>query len=109
MVDTVGGTFLATAIKSTNPLGVVTCCGNAASFDLPLNVFPFILRGVSLIGIDSQNFPRAERIKVWENIGKDWMPDTLGEIAEEVSLEGLQEKINEIFAGKVSGRVLVKL
>ncbi|WP_044201692.1 YhdH/YhfP family quinone oxidoreductase [Flammeovirga sp. OC4] len=109
VIDTVGGNFLATAIKATNPLGVVTCCGNAASFDLPLNVFPFILRGVSLIGIDSQNFPREERIVVWENIGKDWLPNNLEEISEEVTLEGLDDKINAIFKGQVSGRVLVKL
>lgn len=108
-IDTVGGDYLATAIKSTNPLGVVTCCGNAASFDLPINVFPFILRGVSLIGIDSQNFPRVERLKVWENIGRDWLPSTLENIAEEVNLDGLQAKINAIFEGKVSGRILVKL
>ncbi|MBB6461605.1 YhdH/YhfP family quinone oxidoreductase [Flammeovirga kamogawensis] len=109
VIDTVGGEFLATAIKSTNPLGVVTCCGNASSFDLPLNVFPFILRGVSLIGIDSQNFPRAERIVVWENIAKDWLPSTLDEITEEVSLDGLKAKIDTIIKGQLSGRVLVKL
>ena len=54
-VDTVGGQILSTAIKSTKPEGVVTCCGNVASPDLPINVFPFILRGVSLLGIDSQH------------------------------------------------------
>ncbi|AZQ62553.1 acryloyl-CoA reductase [Flammeovirga pectinis] len=109
VIDTVGGEFLATAIKSTNPLGVVTCCGNASSFDLPINVFPFILRGVSLIGIDSQNFPRAERIVVWENIAKDWLPNTLDEITEEVDLDGLKAKIDTIIKGQLSGRILVKL
>ncbi|WP_281615640.1 YhdH/YhfP family quinone oxidoreductase [Flammeovirga sp. SubArs3] len=109
VIDTVGGEYLATGIKATNPLGVVTCCGNAASFDLPINVFPFILRGVSLIGIDSQNFPYAERVKVWNNIGASWMPETLDEITEEVNLEGLEDKVNAIFNGQISGRVVVKL
>ncbi|MBB3699086.1 acryloyl-CoA reductase [Flammeovirga yaeyamensis] len=107
-VDTVGGDYLATAIKATLPLGVVTCCGNAASFDLPLNVFPFILRGVSLVGIDSQNFPYEERVKVWNNIASEWLPET-SDITEEVNLEGLLEKINLIIKGGISGRVLVKV
>ncbi|OHX65963.1 YhdH/YhfP family quinone oxidoreductase [Flammeovirga pacifica] len=107
-IDTVGGDYLATAIKATLPLGVVTCCGNAASFDLPLNVFPFILRGVSLIGIDSQNFPYEERVKVWNNIATSWLPET-GDITEEVTLDGLLEKINQIIRGGISGRVLVKV
>jgi putative YhdH/YhfP family quinone oxidoreductase len=55
VIDTVGGELLAAAIKSTKPLGVVTCCGNVASPDLPLTVYPFILRGVTLVGIDAQN------------------------------------------------------
>ncbi|MGM0415068.1 MAG: YhdH/YhfP family quinone oxidoreductase, partial [Bacillota bacterium] len=53
VIDTVGGNMLATAIKSTKYAGAITCCGNVASGDLPLNVYPFILRGVSLLGIDS--------------------------------------------------------
>ncbi|MBW2392573.1 MAG: YhdH/YhfP family quinone oxidoreductase, partial [Deltaproteobacteria bacterium] len=57
VVDAVGGEILATAIRSTKLHGAVTCCGNVASPDLPINVYPFILRGISLVGIDSQSFP----------------------------------------------------
>ncbi len=67
-VDTVGGELLATAIKSTQPLGVVTCCGNAASAQLPITVFPFILRGVSLMGVNSQSCPMDVRKKAWEKL-----------------------------------------
>ncbi|MFP4030582.1 MAG: YhdH/YhfP family quinone oxidoreductase, partial [Desulfococcaceae bacterium] len=63
-VDTVGGEILATAIKSTDLHGTVTCCGLVASPDLPINVFPFILRGVTLVGIDSQNCPMDRRLDI---------------------------------------------
>ncbi|MDF1554880.1 MAG: YhdH/YhfP family quinone oxidoreductase, partial [Deferrisomatales bacterium] len=71
-IDTVGGNLLATTIKSVDQHGAVTCCGNVASPDLPLNVFPFILRGVSLIGIDSQNCPMPDRRKTWEKLATEW-------------------------------------
>ena len=66
-IDTVGGVILENMIKSVHPMGTVTCCGNVASPKLDLTVFPFILRGVSLIGIDSQNYPKTFREKVWNN------------------------------------------
>ena len=68
VIDTVGGNILATAIKSVNPWAIVTCCGNVASPDLPINVFPFILRGAKLIGINSQTCPMDHRLKVWEKL-----------------------------------------
>jgi acrylyl-CoA reductase (NADPH) len=64
-IDTVGGNILDNIIKSTQPLGVVTCCGNVASPKLDLTVFPFILRGISLIGIASQDYPMEYRKQVW--------------------------------------------
>jgi putative YhdH/YhfP family quinone oxidoreductase len=76
-IDTVGGSILDNMIKSTQPMGVVTCCGMVASPKLNLTVFPFILRGVSLIGIDSQNYPMAYREVVWNKLAKDWKPDNL--------------------------------
>jgi acrylyl-CoA reductase (NADPH) len=74
-IDTVGGDILAATVKSANPAGTVTCCGNVASPDLPLNVFPFILRGVTLIGIDSQNCPMPYRRKTWDKIAGEWKID----------------------------------
>jgi putative YhdH/YhfP family quinone oxidoreductase len=109
VIDTVGGDILAAAVKSSNYAGTVTCCGNAASPDLPLNVFPFILRGVRLVGIDSQNCPTDVRTKVWEKLSDEWKLADLETVTTEVALEGLEEKVGLILQGKIKGRTLVKL
>ncbi|QCX38037.1 acryloyl-CoA reductase [Aureibaculum algae] len=108
-IDTVGGVILENIIKSTHPMGVVTCCGNVASPKLDLTVFPFILRGVTLIGIDSQNYPMTYREKVWNKLSKEWKNDQLTEAADEISLNELNEKIALILKGKLKGRTLVTL
>ena len=94
------GGILATAIKSTHPWGTVTCCGNVASPDLPLTVFPFILRGVRLIGIDSQNCPMGVRLKVWEHLASDWKIAGLHELCKEITLDGLSDNIDLILKGQ---------
>ncbi|MHB8121367.1 MAG: YhdH/YhfP family quinone oxidoreductase [Desulfuromonadaceae bacterium] len=106
-VDVVGGDTLAAAVKSTRYGGAVTCCGLVGSTELPLNVFPFILRGVSLIGIDSVNCPTDTRLQVWEKLAGEWKPEQLNDVVTEVSLEGLEEKIQAILQGGLRGRVLV--
>jgi putative YhdH/YhfP family quinone oxidoreductase len=109
VIDTVGGEILATALKSTDLQGVVTCCGNVASPELPINVFPFILRGVSLVGIDSQNCPMAHRQRIWGKLATEWKPDLLNDLAREVSLDGLEKEIELILRGGQTGRVIVCL
>jgi acrylyl-CoA reductase (NADPH) len=109
VVDTVGGEILATAIKSAKQHGVVTCCGNVASADLPINVYPFILRGVSLIGIDSAYCPMDIRKKVWDKIADEWKIENLDIVSTEVSLGGLDKHIELILQGKGKGRVVVNL
>jgi acrylyl-CoA reductase (NADPH) len=109
VIDTVGGELLATAIKSTDFQGVVTCCGNVASPSLPLTVFPFILRGVSLVGIDSQNCPMDHRKKVWGKLATEWKPTQLDAVAKEVSLCDLDQEIELILKGGQLGRVVVKV
>jgi acrylyl-CoA reductase (NADPH) len=109
VIDTVGGSILATAIKSAKLDGVVTCCGNAASPDLPLTVFPFILRGISLFGIDSQHCPMHIRRKIWEKLATEWKLTNLDQLASEVGLEQLEERIDSMLQGKSKGRTLVKL
>ncbi len=108
-VDTVGGEILATSIKSVHYGGTVTCCGNAASHDLPLNVYPFILRGVSLLGIDSVNCPVDIRTQVWNKIATDWKIEHLDKITSEISLEEVDKSINVILQGKHRGRAVVNL
>jgi len=108
-IDTVGGVILENIIKSLAPVGVVTCCGNVASPKLDLTVFPFILRGVTLIGIDSQNYPMNYRIKVWKMLADKWKPGQLAETCNEIGLEELQQKIELMLQGKLKGRTVLKL
>jgi acrylyl-CoA reductase (NADPH) len=108
-VDTVGGPLLATTIKSVQYGGVVTCCGNVGSPDLPLTVFPFILRGVTLIGIDSQNCPMPTRLQVWEKIASAWKLSHLERLTNETTLAGLNEQIDLVLKRKHQGRIIVKL
>ncbi len=108
-IDTVGGDILATAIKSVKPHGTVTCCGNVASPNLPMTVFPFILRGLSLLGVDSQNFPMPLRVKIWENLANDWKLDGLSKLATEIGLNDLDKNIELILKGQLTGRTIVNL
>ena len=108
-IDTVGGVILENIIKSTAAMGTITCCGNVASPNLSLTVFPFILRGISLIGIDSQNYPMRYREQVWNKLAKDWKPSQLTATCDEVTLETLPEKIALMLKGKLKGRTVVKL
>ena len=109
VVDTVGGTALCTAIKSTGFDGVVTCCGNAASGDLPLSVYPFILRGVHLIGVYSANCSMEKRLQVWAKLAGEWKIGKLDSISRIVKLEGLEREIQAMLAGQSKGRCVVAL
>ncbi len=108
-VDTVGGRILATTIKSLNPNGVVVSCGNAASPDLPINVFPFILRGAALIGIDSQNCPMPPRVHAWQKLASQWKIPTMEEVVTQIALEDLSQRIDMMLNRKHKGRVVVCL
>ncbi len=107
VVDCVGGETLAAAIKATNYGGVVTCCGLVGSSDLPVNVFPFILRGVRLIGIDSAECAMTRRTAAWQRMANAWKPDRLEEMVDEVGLNGLEEKIAGMLKAQLTRRVLV--
>lgn len=107
VVDTVGGNILSTAISSTKQWGVIAACGNAASYELHTTVFPFILRGVSLLGINTEKTPMNLREEIWEKLSVEWKPSKLNIMYEECSLEETNKKIDEILNGKVKGRILV--
>ena len=109
VVDTVGGEILATAIKSTAYGGAVTCCGNVASPDLPLSVYPFILRGVSLLGIDSAKCPIHIRHKIWQKLAGEWRLANLDSLATECRLSELPGFIERMLQGRHTGRVIVNL
>ncbi len=108
VVDTVGGNILATALKTTKYAGLVAACGNAMSAELNVNVFPFILRGVSLLGVDSVEIPMRARQMAWNKLAGEWSID-VGSLVTEVSLEALNPKIDEILKGGIRGRVLINL
>lgn len=109
VVDTVGGDILTTALKATRYGGSVTCCGLVAGADFSSSVFPFILRGVRLLGIDSVEMPMDKRLKIWSRIATDWQLDNLETLTKEVSLEGVSDELDLILKGKQIGRVLVKI
>lgn len=107
-VDTAGGNMLATILKMLDVNGVATCCGLVQSPKLPTTVFPFILRGVSLIGIDSEKCGLDLRTEIWNHLARDWKVHFPEDLVEEVSLDGLRAKIDQILRGAIAGRVLVR-
>ena len=108
-VDTVGGNTLATILRSTKHRGCVTACGLVGGHDLPMTVYPFILRGVTLAGIDSAKCPRGPREKIWEHLFGDWnVLDRLQPLAREVTLTELPAETEKMLAGDNSGRILVR-
>lgn len=109
VVDTVGGNILAQALKVIKYDGVVTCCGLTSSHKLATNVFPFILRGVRLIGIDSVECTRAKKSAAWEKIASDFKIDTLSKLTNEIGIDDIKEAYEKLLSGKAVGRYLVKI
>ncbi len=108
-IDTVGGEILENIIKTTGSMGVVTCCGNVASPRIDMTVFPFILRGITLIGIDSQNYPMKYRESVWNKLAYEWKPNQLDATCTEITLKDLQSKIELMLQGKLKGRTILAI
>ncbi|MBE0390557.1 hypothetical protein [Flavobacterium sp. PL002] len=88
---------------------MITCCGNVASPKRDLTVFTFILRGIALVGIDSQNYPMSYREQVWNKLAKEWKTDAFAATCNEVTLNELNKKIKLILEGKLKGRTVVKI
>ncbi|MCX3066846.1 YhdH/YhfP family quinone oxidoreductase [Cetobacterium somerae] len=108
-IDTVGGNILSTAIKSLKYNGVVTTCGNVAGASFESSVYPFIIRGVTLYGVDSVQISSSERELLWNKLSTEWKIGDLEKLSTEVTLEELNEKIELILKGENKGRVIVKL
>lgn len=107
-VDVAGGAILAAVCASMLPYGVVTACGLAAGMDFPATVAPFILRGVTLVGIESVNCPNAERRAAWSALAELVDQDLLEEMTSEIPFSEVVSKAERLLAGKVRGRVVVK-
>jgi putative YhdH/YhfP family quinone oxidoreductase len=108
-VDTVGGNVLATLLRSAHIGGCVTTCGLVAGPELSTTVFPFILRGVTLCGIDSGWCKRGRRLELWRLMAGEWKPDRLAEVSTEVELKDVDEPVKRILAGGIVGRTVVRV
>ncbi len=106
-VDTVGGNTLATILRSTEIGGCVTACGLVGGIDLPTTVFPFILRGVTLCGIDTGWTRREKRIEIWRRLASAWKPEGLAELSQTVELPQVDAPVKRILAGEIVGRTVV--
>jgi len=108
-VDAVGSTTLANVLTMIRYRGAVAACGLAGGMDLPTTVAPFILRGVSLLGIDSVYRPRADREAAWKRLETDLDRAKLVEMTREIGLADVVEAGRQIVEGRVRGRIVVKI
>jgi len=106
-VDTVGGRTLSTLLRATKYRGVVAACGLVGGDKLSISVYPFLLRGVTLVGIDSAKCPRPQRLEMWQKLSGPWRIDDLDRFATEVTLDELTERAQQMLAGGMVGRTLV--
>jgi putative YhdH/YhfP family quinone oxidoreductase len=106
-VDSVGGVTLAHVLATLMPFAAVAASGNVGGVELPTSVLPFILRGVTLFGIDSSQTPIAQRRAVWQRIADDLKPRALDELEHVVTLDELGGALDEISRGGVTGRYVV--
>jgi acrylyl-CoA reductase (NADPH) len=108
-VDAVGSTTLANALSMTAYGGAMAACGLAGGMDLPATVAPFILRGVSLLGIDSVMAPKELRVEAWKRIGQDLDIEKLGKLSRTIGFDGIIGAAHDIVDGKIRGRVVVDM
>lgn len=109
VVDSVGSVPLANAIAQTKAGGAVAACGLAAGMDLPTSVAPFILRGVSLLGINSVTVPKPIRIEAWGRLAKDLDRAKLAAMTRTIGFDDIAQTAEAILEGKVRGRVVVEI
>ena len=109
VVDAVGSHTLANALSQTRYGGAVAACGLAQGMDFPATVAPFILRGVTLYGIDSVMAPRTLRVEAWSRLARDLDPKKLETITQEIPLAGAIPAASDILAGKIRGRLVVNV
>ena len=107
VVDAVGSHTLANACATTQYGGTVAACGLAQGFDLPATVMPFILRGVTLAGVDSVYAPKEKRLQAWSNLARDLDPAHLESIMSEIALGDAIDYAKDQMAGNIRGRVVV--
>lgn len=107
-IDTVGGNTLATLLKACDRNGNVATCGLVASPDLSTTVYPFILNGINLLGVESAECPMNLRTELWKKLGNEWNVNLPEDSATYISLEELNPYLDAILEGKTKGRIIVK-
>ena len=107
VVDCVGSHTLANACATTKYNGTVAACGLAQGFDLPATVMPFILRGVTLAGVDSVNVETPIRQEAWDKLAKALKPETFEAVVEKIALSDAIDTAGKLLKGEVRGRVVV--
>lgn len=108
-VDTVGGDMLSSLLRATRHSGCVAACGLAGGFHLRMTVYPFILRGITLCGIDAAWQPLARKGAIWEKLAGAWRPPNLGLIGRVISWRELVPWFDRILRGEVMGRIVVEI
>ena len=108
-VDSVGSQTLANVLAQTRYGGAVAACGLAGGMDLPTTVAPFILRGVTLIGIDSVNCPMPQRLEAWRRLARDLNRQKLGEMTQTIAFEEAFEAGRRILKGEIRGRLVLMI
>ena len=106
-VDAVGSHTLANVCATTKYRGVVTACGLAGGMDFPASVAPFILRGITLVGVDSVMCPQADRLEAWKRLGTDLDLAKLGNISREIGMGEVLPVATQLLNGEIRGRVVV--
>ena len=106
-IDAVGGKILSNLICSTSQRASIACCGMVNGLSLNSSIFPFILRGLSLFGVDSAESLIGVKEEVWNNLASSWKLDNINDNIKDISLEELPQEIEKILSGKQIGRVRV--
>jgi acrylyl-CoA reductase (NADPH) len=108
-VDTAGGSTLANILRSAEPRACIAACGMVGGTELPLSIYPFILRGVTLCGIDSAQAPREERIELWKRLAGPWRLPLAERECRETTLQELPRAIEPMRRGLSQGRVVIRV
>lgn len=108
-IDTVGGSLLGNVLKTARQGAAIAATGLVASQDLPVSLLPFILRGVSLLGVNAESCPMDLREQLWEKLANGWRPQMLSLVARECAIGDISSEIDKILAGQIQGRVVVDM
>lgn len=109
IIDTVGGDMLSSVLKALNLNGVATCCGNLRGHDFTTSIYPFIIRGITLMGITSASCDMKTRKQLWNLMANKWKPEALHHTVTEITLSELESSVKMMLQGKLKGRTIVKL